>query len=74
MSDGSSSRSDSLTEPRAPAYRAIIIAKSGTVVNALRLQAEDDEQACEHAKAMVDGHAVELWDGLRFIEHFPPVD
>lgn len=74
MADASQSRAEALSEPRVPAYRAIIIAKSGTVVNVLRLHAEDDKQACEHAKAMVDGDAVELWDGLRFIEHFPPVD
>ncbi|MHC2002855.1 hypothetical protein ACYQR9_20755 [Methylobacterium sp. CM6241] len=39
-----------------------------------RLAAEDDDRAIEAVKAMVDGHAVELWDGLRFIEHFPSVD
>jgi hypothetical protein len=74
MADASQSQAEALSEPRPPAYRAIIIAKSGTVVNALRLQAEDDEKACERAKALVNGHAVELWDGLRFIEHFPPIE
>ena len=38
------------------------------------ISVQDDDEAVERAKAMVDGHAVELWDGLRFIEHFPPVD
>jgi hypothetical protein len=56
---------DVLSKPKPP---------SGTVVNAMRLAVESDEEALERAKAMVDGHAVELWDGLRFIEHFPPVD
>ncbi|MHC2019716.1 hypothetical protein [Methylobacterium sp. CM6247] len=74
MADTSQTDTDVPNEPKPPAYRVILIAKSGTVVNAMRLQADDDAEACERAKAMVDGHAVELWDGLRFIEHFPPVD
>ena len=74
MSEEVPLRTDSLSEPRPPAYRAIIIAKSGTVINAWRILADTDEQATNQAKALVDGHAVELWDGLRFIEHFPPIE
>ncbi|MHC2019956.1 hypothetical protein [Methylobacterium sp. CM6247] len=74
MADTSQVRSDAITETKPPVYRAIVIAPSGTVVNAMRLVAGSDEEARALAKAMVDGDAVELWDGLRFIEHFPPVD
>lgn len=74
MADTSQIDTDVLSEPKPPVYRAIVVAPSGTVVNAMRLVAESDEEARERAKAMVDGDAVELWDGLRFIEHFPPVD
>jgi hypothetical protein len=52
----------------------ILLAKDGAVVSASRISVEDDDGAIEAAKAMVDGHAVELWDGLRFIEHFPSID
>lgn len=48
--------------------------KDGAVASVLRIIVDDDAHAMEAAKAMVDGHAVELWDGLRFIEHFPAVD
>ena len=53
---------------------AIMVAKSGTVVNARRLAADNEECAVQQAKAMVGGDTVELWDGLRFIERFSPVD
>lgn len=61
------------SEPRSPIYRIIILADGGAVHNVMRLDADDDEQAKERAKMIVDGHAVELWDGLRFIDHFAPV-
>jgi hypothetical protein len=39
-----------------------------------RLNVEDDPSAIVKAKAIVGGHTVELWDGVRFIEIFPSVD
>ncbi|WP_419953366.1 hypothetical protein [Methylobacterium sp.] len=74
MPDAPRSRMDALSEPRPPAYRAILLAKSGAVIGMVRLSVQDDDQALERARSMVDGHAVELWDGMRFIELFPPVD
>lgn len=59
---------------RLPSYRLIVSAKTGDIINTMRIEAKDDEQAIELARAIFDGHAVELWDGLRFIEHFPPVE
>ncbi|WP_210248472.1 hypothetical protein, partial [Methylobacterium sp. WL103] len=38
-----------------------------------KYNAEPPPSAYE-AKALVNGHAVELWDGLRFIDHFPTLD
>lgn len=74
MPDINQLRSDSLSAYLAPVYRVILLAKDGAVVSAARISVDDDESAIEAAQAMVDGHAVELWDGLRFIEHFPAVD
>lgn len=74
MPDTPQCRTDVLSERQPPAYRVVLLAKSGTVINAWRLIADGDEQAMECAKGLVDGHAVELWDGVRFIEHFPPID
>ncbi|MCJ2046815.1 hypothetical protein MKK58_20070 [Methylobacterium sp. J-078] len=63
-----------LGEPPPTAYRVILLRKDGAVIGAVPLSARDDDFAIAQAKSLVDGHAVELWDGLRFIEHFDPVD
>jgi hypothetical protein len=42
----------------------------GNVIRTERLQAATDEEALALASTMTDGYAVELWDGLRFVEHF----
>lgn len=60
--------------PMPPRYRAILIGKSGEVLGMTRLSVRDDPTAIVEAKALVNGHAVELWDGLRFIDHFPTLD
>ena len=64
------SESDRIPEP--PAYRAMILDQVGNVLSNASLPARDDEVAKAQARTLVDGHAVELWDGLRFIEHFDP--
>lgn len=63
---------DILSTPPQPAYRVVLIAKNGTVLGTVPVSVEGDEEGLERARSMVDGHAVELWDGLRFIEFFPP--
>ncbi|WP_156467603.1 MULTISPECIES: hypothetical protein [unclassified Methylobacterium] len=57
-----------------PAYRALVLGKDGSLVGSVRLDSRNDEEACARAKALVDGHAIELWQGVRFIEHFPMGD
>lgn len=56
-----------------PRYRAILLAPSGQIASLINLIAGNDTDALHLAEAMVDGHAVELWDGVRFIEHFPAI-
>ena len=55
-------------------YRVNFVEKDGKVSLTLLLFAPDDGEAKRKAKAMVDSHGVDLWDGLRFIEHFPPIE
>ena len=57
-----------------PVYRVMLLDADGRVLSNLPLppSVESDERAKSTAQSMVDGHAVELWDGLRFIEHFDP--
>jgi len=57
-----------------PCYRAMLIDVNGRAVQMLPITAPDDDKAVAQAKALVDGHGVDLWDGVRFIEHFPAVD
>jgi hypothetical protein len=42
----------------------------GNVIRTERLLAATDDEALALASTMTNGHAVELWDGLRFLEHF----
>lgn len=60
-----------LTARPPPAYVLILIAKTGAVLGTVPISVRDDDEGCERARLMVDNHAVELWDGLRFIEHIP---
>ena len=65
--------SSARTGRRSARYRAILIGTSGHITGLITLTAANDDVALKLAEAMVDGHAVELWDGLRYIEHFPPI-
>jgi hypothetical protein len=58
------------TSVTSSAYRALILLPDGRVFDTHSLMADDDDEAITLAEAMVDGHAVELWDGLRYIEYF----
>ena len=60
--------------PVPPRYRVLILDREGQVLRMERIEGDEDDEAVERARRLVDGHAVELWDGVRFIEHFPPVD
>ena len=55
-------------------YRAVLVDVNGSAVSTFRLRADGDVDAVVQAKALVDGHGVDLWEGMRFIEHFPAVD
>jgi len=52
------------------AYRVFLLDGDDGVRTSLPLTAADDVEALALARAMVDGHSVELWDGVRFIERF----
>lgn len=58
------------TESRPRAYRVQMIAPDQTVISDTPIFADDDSQAAVIAMRLAVGHVVELWDGLRFIEHF----
>ncbi|WP_264048868.1 hypothetical protein [Methylobacterium flocculans] len=44
----------------------------GEVLNT-PISALEDDEAKDKARALADGYAVDLWDGMRFIERFEPL-
>ena len=48
-----------------PEYRAYLIGPDGHIVKRIELVCADDETAKEQAKALVDGHDIELWQEAR---------
>jgi hypothetical protein len=53
-------------------YYAYIIGDGGHIRNRVEIICDDDEAAKRHAKQLVDGHAVELWQEARMIATFQP--
>jgi hypothetical protein len=53
-------------------YRAFIIGPDGHVIGRIDIGCADENEARRHAKAAVDGHAVELWQLDRCIVRFEP--
>lgn len=51
-------------------YRACFIGRDGHFMKAIDLIYDDDDGARKHARKMVDGHHVELWQHNRRIEKF----
>jgi hypothetical protein len=53
-----------------PGYYAYLIGHDGRITARVDLVCEDDEVAKSAARQMVDGHAIELWQGGRMIATF----
>lgn len=50
-------------------YLVMVLASDNTVARTERVSARDDEEALSCAVRLADGRAVDVWDGLRFVEH-----
>ena len=68
--DGLGTVADLYRFPGEPRYRALLLGPDGQVLRMEHLPVRDDAEAVRRTRALVDGNAVELWDGVRFIEHF----
>ena len=55
-------------------YCILVLRSDGQVIRILPIRAQDDDDAERTAQMVVDGHAVDLWDGLRFIDHYPSLE
>ena len=49
----------------------MLIDVGGCPMATVPITASGDDEAIVRAMAFVDGHGVDLWDGVRFIDHFP---
>lgn len=54
------------------AYYAYIMGHDDHITSRVIVTSEDDAEAKRLAKQLVDGHAVELWQGARLVERFEP--
>jgi hypothetical protein len=47
------------------AYRFYILKSDGRIETAANHECADDKEALEHAKQIIDGKAIECWQGAR---------
>jgi hypothetical protein len=52
-------------------YRAYLIGRDGHILHRVEMLCDDDEAAKERALLLVDGHTIELWQGMRMVATFP---
>lgn len=53
-------------------FRAYIIDGEGHITLRIDLEVQDEAEARERARLLVDGHAVELWEGATRLDRFEP--
>lgn len=74
MADDARTKDESAAGAPEPRYRVQILSPDGRMVEAISFTAYGDEAASVIAKSMIDGHAIELWNGRRLINRFEPED
>jgi len=56
-------------------YRIYAVDKNTSAIKAVSvIQCGDDEDAVKKVKPLVDGHDIELWEGMRLVSKFKSVD
>ena len=53
-------------------YKVYVLGMDGHIFDRIDIACENEEAAKERAKQLVDGQAVELWEGARRIARFKP--
>jgi len=54
-------------------FRACIIDGEGHIALRIDLEMQDEAEARERTKLLVNGHAVELWEGATRLDRFEPI-
>ena len=55
-------------------YRAFYVGSDGNLTGFRELDCDSDLKAIASAKKLLDGHDIEIWDGLRKIIRLPHKD
>lgn len=50
-------------------YFVVVLACDGTVARTERVWVHDDEEALSRAVRLAEGHAFDVWDELRLVDH-----
>ena len=74
MNDEARPSQDTLSAQLPPRYRINFLNPDGTIFQTKMLEASNDDEAVQAARRLMDGRALDLWDGLRFNEFFPRID
>jgi hypothetical protein len=53
-------------------YRAYTVGGDGHFIGFEPLVCRNDAEAIERARRLIDGHAIELWSGARFVARLEP--
>jgi hypothetical protein len=51
-------------------YRIYTLDLTGQILDAVTIECRGDDEAIAKTKQMVDGHALDLWCGIKFLGHF----
>lgn len=54
-------------------FRAYVLDGEGHITHRIDIEVQDEAEARERAKSLVDGHAVELWEGATRLDRFEPI-
>lgn len=74
MSDDALDRQGVIALRPHPRYRVFLLGMDGQILREKTIRAANDDEAVSIAVGMMDGRPIDLWDGLRFIRHFPARD
>ena len=74
MAEETSPSQGALSIELLPRYRINFLNPNGTIFRTKVLEALNDDDATQAARRLMDGRALDLWEGVRFIEFFPRID
>lgn len=71
MTEDSPTYQDLISMRPTTRYRAFLLGPCGRILREIPITASDDDHALLIVRRWGEGRPIDLWDGLRFIEHLP---